>query len=411
MARVLAYTSPARGHLFPLTPILLDLRARGHDVAVRTLADGLPTVDSQGLRGAAIDPAIERIEHDDFQAANARASLARSTAVFAARAVYEVSDLRAAIDAEQPDALVIDVNCWGAQAAAEASGRPYAVFSPYPLPLSSRDAPPFGPGFAPAHNVLDHVRDAVARPLVMGMIKRTNLPKVNAIRSSAGLAPLADLEEMFTRAPLLLYLSAEPFEYPRRDWPANIVMTGPMPWEPPADAPAWLDDVRAPIVLVTTSSEFQDDGRLVAAALEGLAHEPVFVIATLPAADPGAFRVPPNARVERFLPHGPILRRAAVAVTHAGMGATQKALALGVPVVAVPFGRDQPEVARRVEVARAGVRLPSGQLTPDRLRVAVREAMTMRDGAQRVAAGYEAAGGAAAAAAVIEGRLLRRGPS
>jgi hypothetical protein len=36
------------------------------------------------------------------------------------------------------------------------------------------------------------------------------------------------------------------------------------------------------------------------------------------------------------------------------MGATQKALAHGVPVCAVPFGRDQLEVARRVEVAAAG---------------------------------------------------------
>jgi hypothetical protein len=31
---------------------------------------------------------------------------------------------------------------------------------------------------------------------------------------------------------------------------------------------------------------FQDDGRLVQAALEGLAEEPVAVVATLPAGDP-----------------------------------------------------------------------------------------------------------------------------
>ena len=37
MARILAYTSPARGHLYPLTPILDELRGRGHDIAVRTL--------------------------------------------------------------------------------------------------------------------------------------------------------------------------------------------------------------------------------------------------------------------------------------------------------------------------------------------------------------------------------------
>ena len=65
-------------------------------------------------------------------------------------------------------------------------------------------------------------------------------------------------------------------------------------------------------------------------------------------------------------------------VTHGGMGATQKALANGVPVVAVPFGRDQLEVARRVEVAGAGVRLPSRRLSAARLESAVREAMSAR---------------------------------
>ena len=48
-------------------------------------------------------------------------------------------------------------------------------------------------------------------------------------------------------------------------------------------------------------------------------------------------------------------------MTHAGMGATQKALAHGVPVCAVPFGRDQLEVARRVEVAHAGTRLAASR--------------------------------------------------
>ena len=77
------------------------------------------------------------------------------------------------------------------------------------------------------------------------------------------------------------------------------------------------------------------------------------------------------------------------AVTHGGMGATQKALARGVPVCAVPFGRDQFEVARRVEVARCGTRLPANKLTKERLRDRVKEAMTTTEGAKRVAAGLQ----------------------
>jgi UDP:flavonoid glycosyltransferase YjiC (YdhE family) len=76
------------------------------------------------------------------------------------------------------------------------------------------------------------------------------------------------------------------------------------------------------------------------------------------------------------------------------------------PVCAVPFGRDQFEVARRVEVAGAGSRLPASRLSVERLRSKIHEAMTKGDGARRVAAGFAAAGGAAAAATAIETRLL-----
>jgi MGT family glycosyltransferase len=201
-------------------------------------------------------------------------------------------------------------------------------------------------------------------------------------------------------------MTAEPFEYPRSDWPDSVRLVGPCAWDPPAEPPGWLADVQRPLVLVTTSSEFQDDGRLVRTALEALAHEELDVVATLPAADATGIDVPANARVLPFVPHAPLLERAACAITHGGMGATQKALARGVPVCAVPFGRDQLEVARRVDVSGAGTRLPARRLTPERLRKQVHEALARREGAQRIATAFERAGGAAAAADAFEKRLL-----
>jgi UDP:flavonoid glycosyltransferase YjiC (YdhE family) len=84
------------------------------------------------------------------------------------------------------------------------------------------------------------------------------------------------------------------------------------------------------------------------------------------------------------------------------MGITQKALAAGVPVCVVPFGRDQFEVAGRVAATGAGtVVFPDG-LNTDTLRAAVRAAMGKRREAQRIAAGFAAAGGASAAADALE---------
>jgi UDP:flavonoid glycosyltransferase YjiC (YdhE family) len=125
----------------------------------------------------------------------------------------------------------------------------------------------------------------------------------------------------------------------------------------------------------------------------------------MPAGVNGIPDLPTNARVLDFVPHGHVLDRTAVAVTHGGMGATQKALARGVPTCVVPFGRDQLEVAARVFHAGAGTRLPAKKLTPERLRDAVREAATKAAGARRVADGFAAAGGATAGAVKMEALL------
>jgi MGT family glycosyltransferase len=406
MARVLAYTTPARGHLFPVVPILDELLGRGHEIALRTLAAEVEAMQARGFDAASIDPAVERIEHDDFLARTPLGAQKRAVHVACRRAEFDAADLRSAIEQVGPEVVLVDVNAWGALAVAEAWGGAWASWCPYPLPVPSRDAPPFGPGFAPARGRAGRLRDAALGPIVFGSLERILRPRVNEVRARVGVPALSCAADLFLGAPLVLYLTAEPFEYARSDWPENVRLVGPCDWDPPAAPPAWLDAVQAPIVLVTTSSEFQDDGRLVRCALQALADEPVHVVATLPAADPTNVAAPANARVLRFVAHGPILDRAACAITHGGMGATQKALARGVPVCAVPFGRDQFEVARRVEVAGAGARLPARRLSPKRLRAAVKEAIRCRTGARRIADSYRKAGGPAAAADALE-QLIR----
>lgn len=406
MARILAYTSPARGHLYPLTPILDELARRGHDVSLRTLSAEVETMRARGFDAGAIDSAVEAIEMNDWQAKNQRQAIGFVMQVFGARAEQDAPDLTRAIADERPDAVLVDINSWGAMAAAEHWGGPWATFCPYPLPLTSREAPPFGPGFAPATGAIGRLRDRIVRPLAVGAYEKSMLPQFNAVRGELGVEPITSADEMFLRAPLLIYMTAEPFEYPRSDWPESIVMVGPCEWEPPVEPPTWLTEAERPIVLVTTSSEFQDDSKLAQAAIDGLADEPFDVVVTVPAGVASDFDAPANIRVEQFVPHGPVLDRAICAVTHGGMGATQKALARGVPVCAVPFGRDQLEVARRVEVAGAGTRLLPRRLTPQRLRDGVHAAIGLSDGAARVKAGFEAAGGAIKAADAFESRLL-----
>lgn len=400
--KVLAYSSPSRGDLFPIVPVLLELVHRGHQVSVRTLDSVVPVLRGLGFDAHAVAPQIGSVVAQDYRAGNARAAIKSSLRTFAQRAPLEIADLRAAIDRDQPDLLLLDFNCWGAAVAAEQWGGPWARWCCYPLPLPSPDVPPFGPGFAPAHNRWGRVRDRVLSPLITGGFERIIIPQLNEVRRPAGLAPLDGVTDLIAQAPLTLSMTAEPLEYHRASWPASVKLIGACPWEPPTEPVPWLAEIDCPIVLVTTSSEFQNDSRLISCSLEALRDEPVFVVATAPAQSPGAFSPPGNARVETFIPHGQVLDRAVCAITHGGMGATQKSLAHGVPVCAVPFGRDQFEVARRVEVAGAGTRLPAKRLTAESLLGAVRSAMTMADGARLVARGFEDAGGPQAAADALE---------
>jgi len=402
MSRILAYTSPAIGHLFPMTPLLLELTRRGHQVHVRTLANQVELLRGLGLAAEPIDARIAAIEHHDFGAKNTLEALSASVDVFVRRAGLDGDDLEAAISSVRPDAVLVDFNSWGARAAAQAWGGPWAAFCPYTPPISSHGAPPFGPGLPPLAGPLGRLRDSLLRPLIMGQLEKRYLPGINGILTANEVPVVSTTDQFFRSAPLTLVATSEPFEYPHPDWGPDIRMIGALPWEPPTEVPTWIGEPGDPFVLVTTSSEYQADEALARAAVKALADEPYRVVITMPARAADLGPLPANVRVERFVPHGPVLARSAVAVTHGGMGATQKALSAGVPCVVVPFGRDQLEVAARVKHAHAGVSLSKGKLTPERLRNAVRRAAGMADGARAAAAGYGGAGGAAAGAQALE---------
>ncbi len=405
MAVILAYTSPALGHLLPMTALLAELARRGHDVHIRTLASGVDDASRLGFSVAAIDPRIEAVEMDDWKASNPVGALRRSVSAFARRAPLEVDDLARAVADVKPGGLLIDVNCWGAQTAAETSGLPWATFSPYSPALDVDHVPPFGLGLRPLAGVAGRWRDAAVRTAVNRPLQRSAVRSINAVRTQLGVHPVTSLDGFLRRAPLLLLTTAPPFQY-RGDWGPPVQMIGPCVPDPAGgERPEWLAAIDRPIVLVTTSSERQDDADLVRTAVAALADDPVHVVATLPAAPDDETDYGPHVTIRRFVDHDLVLAQAVCAVTHGGMGGTQRALARGVPVCVVPYGRDQFEVARRAKVARCGTRLPARRLSVPRLRCKIHEAMTMGAGAVRVAEGFTASGGVARGADLVEGLL------
>jgi UDP:flavonoid glycosyltransferase YjiC (YdhE family) len=151
----------------------------------------------------------------------------------------------------------------------------------------------------------------------------------------------------FSRATLVVHATDEVFDG-GGPLPEPEHRVGPLFWEPPADLPAYVDEPGPPWVLVAISSVPQGDVALVAPVLADLARHRVRVVATIGPNDPDACgQLPPNARLERFVPHLAFLERAVLLVGHAGHGSVMKGLWSGVPMVLVPWGRDQPGVAAR----------------------------------------------------------------
>jgi MGT family glycosyltransferase len=410
MTRFLVYVDAVPGRLYPLVATLLELARRGHEVTVKAGIDAVEPLRAAGLHAEPLAPPIARFEPDDWKARTRFGALMSGLRQFGERARDQAADLEAAIDAGRPDVLFIDEGAWGAAAVAERSGLPWAYSLVSAPPLSSRDAPPFGLGLRPRHDRIGRARDRAVRALALGALERMIAGRINGLRAELGIPPFTTIDACYLAADAVLAYTAEPFEYPRTDWSPKVQLVGPGLWEPAGDAPPWLHDVHRPLVLVTCSTLFQNDRRLAAVACAAFADAPYDVVITTGDIDPAGFSAPGNVRVERFVPHAPVLVRAVCVVCHAGMGITQKALAHGVPVVAVPFGRDQPEVARRVEVAGAGVRLPARRLNPPRLRASVEQARLLASGARRIARAFSAAGGPPAAAEALE-RLARPVPA
>ena len=171
----------------------------------------------------------------------------------AARAALELEQLPGLATEIDAQLLIVDPASFGAFAWAESQSRPWAVYSPFAPMMGSRDAPPYGPGLPPATGPVGRARDAVVRRVADRVYQRS-LGPAQALRARLGLRPIAGIDDGWRTAPLVLLLTAEPFEYPRTDWPNNVRMVGPCLWEPPQPPPTWLAELTDPIVLVTACS-------------------------------------------------------------------------------------------------------------------------------------------------------------
>jgi UDP:flavonoid glycosyltransferase YjiC (YdhE family) len=188
-----------------------------------------------------------------------------------------------------------------------------------------------------------------------------------------------------------------------------VHVVGPLMWEPPT-AEVELPPGDAPLVLVAPSTAQDKEHRLLRAALRGLAHAPVRVLATWNRRLPSQpLPVPDNARLVEWVSYARTMPLCDAVVCHAGHGTLVRALTSGCAIVACPAIGDMNENASRVDWAGAGVRVPRRFQTPRVLRLAVERALgdeAIRARARELAAWAAGHDSGATAASLVE-RLVR----
>lgn len=424
MSRFLFTSWPLYGHVLPKLAIASALRDRGQAVAFYTGSRVGPLIDAQNfevfpferVEEQAIAGAVRQLEES---AGMGRPSIGDVRRCFD-RCLIEpipgqVADVSAIRRDWKPDAIVCDLPLWGPMVIlAEATPVPVALASGFlGPPASGPDVPPPGLG-------LPSPRGPARRAVAWGAGRATDLAarhlreRVNALRSEHGLGPMGcSVNDYLGRLPLTLIPSVRELDYDRRHVPRGVHYVGPCPWQPPdppGGAGAWeeaVPDGRLWVHVAASTIAGSDSG-LLRAAVRGLAGSPVEVVATAGGEVPADLRpeaLPANVHLARWVNHARLLPRCAAVVTPGGAGTIVAALSAGVPLVVVPTTWDKPDNAQRVVEAGVGVRLSPRRCSPERLRAAVEQVLTVpafRERARQMAALMAAAPGPGGAAALLE---------
>ncbi|MBI3226151.1 MAG: glycosyl transferase [Mycolicibacterium cosmeticum] len=369
--RVAVVAGPDPGHAFPAIALCLRFLAAGDVPTLLTGAQWLATATAAGV-DAVLLAGLDPQDGDDDGDAGAKIHHRA-----ARMAQLNVPGLRSLA----PDLVVSDVITVCGGMAAELLGLPWVELNPHPLYLPSKGLPPLGSGLAPGVGLRGRARDGLMRAMTARSVKDGDRQREQA-RAGIGL-PGPDpgpLRRLIATIPAL--------EVSRPDWPDEAVVVGPLHFEPTADVlePPAGD---GPLVVVAPSTATTGTTGLTELALSalrpgrGLPDGLRVAVSRLAGA---AVEIPPWA-VVGLGRQDELLARADVMVCGGGHGIVSKTMMHGVPLVTVPGGGDQWEIANRV------VRQGSGPLirplTAEALVTAVSDVLadpSYRAAAQRAAA-------------------------
>ena len=330
--RVAVVAGPDPGHAFPAIALCLKFLAAGDHPTLLTGERWLATARAVGIDAVLLE-GLDPTDADDDEDAGAK--IHRRAARMAVLNEPRLRELGV-------DLVVSDVITACGGMAAEMLGLPWVELNPHPLYRPSKGLPPLGSGLAPGVGVRGRLRDVVMRALTARSV-RTGLAQRSAARVEIGLTAT----DPGPRRRLIATLPA--LEVYRPDWPAEAVVVGPLHFEPTTavlEPPAG----DGPLVVVAPSTAMTGTEGLAELALQVLIPgETLPVGARIAVSRLGGPDTPvPPWAVVGLGRQDELLTHADLAICGGGHGMVAKTLLAGVPMVVVPGGGDQWEIANRV---------------------------------------------------------------
>jgi MGT family glycosyltransferase len=390
-------------------------RARGHRVTFFLLGQPPASITAAGyeivpLGGAVFPPDQYQAEFEKLGSLQDRAALNHTLAIGAraADAVLEVGPT--VVRAAGVTALVVDQASFPGGTVADQLGLPFATVCNALLLNPDPIVPPYFTHWQPRDVWWAQIRNRIG----WAGLNRLYTPIMTRIqnhRRRLGLPVPASLSQVWSDK---LQISQQPelFEFPRRELPKQVRFVGPLqrsvgsqpvpfPWERLDGRPFLYAS------LGTLVNRLAGMFRVIAEACDGL--DAQLVISTGNGVSPKALgTLPGDPIVVSYAPQLDMLRRATLAVTHAGLNTVLEALSVGLPTVAIPITNDQPGIAARIAWIGAGEAIPNKDVTPQALRAAVVRVLSdpsYRTAAERVRKSIQDGGGAPRAAELIEQSL------
>jgi MGT family glycosyltransferase len=400
MTTALFFNVPAYGHVNPSLPLVAELVQRGHRVIFVDTEAFRSTVETLG---AEFQPYIA-INDDFFDGLDgSRPQKVVCALMVAAEAlVPEMLELAQRV---QPDYLIYDTACpWG-QLAARILKLP-AVVSMSLMPIG---APPLSALLKP--DMLTTAFSILLTDLDKGIEANQ---RSRALGKKYNVSPVGPMEFFNAWGDIVISYASAYFQPYADTVPKTVRFVGRVLTDAPADPSFSFERVGGRrLIYVSLGTINNDQINFFKLCIETFAGSDDFImISTGKRISPDAFgTLPDNIAVYSWVPQLDVLRRAALFVTHSGLGSVHDGLYFGVPMLLVPQQGEQIFIAHRVVELGAGLMLKKTQVTADALRTNATRLLSesrFKTEAVRVGDTFRAAGGAAKGVDEIEAFLRER---